>query len=74
MDYESCLTYLGMLFSATKRSDKYLDEQKKVKKTHKKSKKNKKSKHKDTSSESEEGLLNYFLIYFKGQWLIHVIY
>lgn len=63
MDYELCLTHLGMLFSATKRSDKYLDEQKKVKKTHKKSKKNKKSKHKDTSSESEEGLLNDFQMY-----------
>lgn len=41
---------------ATKRSDKYLDDQKKrTKKPHKKSKKNKKSKHKEVTSESEEG-------------------
>lgn len=43
---------------ATKRSDKYLEEQIKKttkKKTNKKSKKGKKSKHKDSSSESEEG-------------------
>lgn len=46
--------------SATKRSDKYLDEQKKrTKKPHKKSKKNKKSKHKEVSSESEEGWFHY---------------
>lgn len=45
------------LFLATKRSDKYLDDQKKrTKKTHKKSKKNKKSKPKEImDSESEEG-------------------
>lgn len=47
------------LVSATKRSDKYLEEEmmKKTskKKTTKKSKKGKKSKHKDSSSESEEG-------------------
>lgn len=43
---------------ATKRSEKYLDDQKKrTKKPHKKSKKNKKSKHKEITSESEEGIL-----------------
>ncbi|XP_031634118.1 AP-3 complex subunit delta [Contarinia nasturtii] len=43
--------------TSTKRSDKYLDEQKKrskKEKSHKKSKKNKKSKHKEISTESEE--------------------
>lgn len=41
--------------TSTKRSDKYLDEEKKrTKKPHKKSKKNKKSKHKEVTSDSEE--------------------
>lgn len=43
---------------ATKRSDKYLEEQHKTsgkKKSSKKSKKSKKSKHKQPSSESDEG-------------------
>lgn len=47
------------LFLATKRSDKYFEEQNKrssKKKSNKKTnKKNKKSKHKEVSSESEEG-------------------
>lgn len=47
------------LFLATKRSDKYFEEQNKrssKKKPNKKAKKNKKPKHKEVSSESEEGL------------------
>lgn len=53
------MTGLNFIFPklATKRSDKYLDDQKKrTKKPHKKSKKNKKSKHKEVDSESEEGM------------------
>lgn len=49
------------LISATKRSDKYIDEQSKrssKKKPNKKSKKNKKSKHKEITSESEEGKIH----------------
>lgn len=52
------------LFLATKRSDKYFEEQNKrssKKKSSKKTKKNKKSKHKEASSESEEGLFRTHL-------------
>lgn len=54
-----CVCFFFISKLATKRSDKYLDEQKKrTKKPHKKSKKNKKSKHKEVTSESEEGKLS----------------
>lgn len=61
---------------ATKRSDKYLDEQKKrTKKSHKKSKKNKKSKHKEVTSESEEGtLLQYSCVNYVEQALTLFFY
>lgn len=58
------------LILATKRSDKYFEEQNKrssKKKPSKKSKKNKKSKHKEVSSESEEGLFRtseYLFVYY----------
>lgn len=54
---------MSILATATKRSDKYLEEQYKTSgknKTSKKGKKNKKSKHKQPSSDSDEGELNTY--------------
>lgn len=56
MSFDWKINYFVLL--ATKRSDKYIEEQTKgtsKKKSSKKSKKSKKSKHRPVSSESEEG-------------------